>query len=208
MAKAVLFVLTAALTAAGPVFAATDTNVRRESTGRRPDIVEVGEPYSISMTTVHNESAKISQLRTYLQEYGYPDYAEIQEIEPAWPWESYEVRLYYLRRNLELDFGHVFLSEAEPSFGVLKFQNYISPVKRHEIEIVLAAREAPPPAAPPEEEVRTGGLNEALVARIEAAAERAAQAADRATESSEAAQRAAERTVAVVDQLIQQTESH
>ncbi len=206
MAKAFPMVLTAVLALAGTALAASELDVRRESTKRRPDIVEIGQPYSISMTTVQNEAGRIHQMRTYLEEYGYPDYAEIQEIEPRWPWESYEVRLYYMRRNLELDFGHVFLSEAEPGFGVLKFQSYIGSEKRHEIEVVLASRESIPPPQPVAEadgEADAGGLSEALVARIEAAAERASQAADRAAEASEAAKRAADRTVQLVDQMIE-----
>jgi hypothetical protein len=196
-------------------------DVRIETSDRRPYVVEIGEPYSISFSTLQREAANIEELREYMRDYGSPDYAEIQEIEPDWPWESYEVRLFYLRRNLETDFGHVIFSSAMPDLGVLKFQGDIPPDKRHEIEVVLQAREAPPPApapaaeepsapaaAPPEpegaEEGLTGDVIERLVQRIEAAAERASQAADRAVEQSEAAVRAADRTVSIVDKLEQQ----
>jgi hypothetical protein len=123
------------------------------------------------------------------------------------------VRLYYLRRNIETDFGRVFLSAAMPNFGVLKFQGGIPSDKRHQIEVILQAREAPqPPPAPPAviteeppapEEPQAGGLTEALVARIEAAAERAALAADHAAEQSEAAVRAADRTVSMVEKMVE-----
>jgi hypothetical protein len=136
--------------------------------------------------------------------------------------------LYYMRWNLEMDFGGVFISEAAPDLGVLKFRSEMTPEKRHEIEVVLQAREAPPvppvvapvqaapepaPQAAPEPAPQAapepappseGGLTEALVARIEAAAERAAQAADRAAQDSEAAARAAERTVNIVDKMEQE----
>jgi hypothetical protein len=210
MAKMGLIVLTAVGLVAASAFGADTDDARRPPTERRPYIIEVGEPYSLSMSGVHSESGRISHLRTYLEQYGYPDYAEIQEIEPQWPWESYEVRLYYMRRDLEADFAHVFLSPAEPGFGEIRFQGLITPEKRHEIEVILAAREAPPPppvqSTEPEEGLGTAHL-ESLVARVEAAAERASQAADRAVESSEAAKRAADRTVQVVDQLIEQ-QSH
>jgi hypothetical protein len=195
---------------------AASGDVRRERTERRPYIVEIDQPYVIGAQRLQQEVNHISALKTYVRDYGYPDYTEIQDILPEWPWATYEVRLYYMRRNLEVDFGPVILSEATPNFGVLKFRGDITPEKRHEIEVVLQAREAPPappvaaavepvaaaaepvpPPAPPSE----GGLTEALVARIEAAAERAAQAADRAAQDSEAAARAAERTVNIVDNM-------
>ncbi len=188
--------------------------VRRERTERRPYIVEVGQPYPIGAERLAYEVQQISAARECIRDYGYPDYAEIQEISPEWPWEAYELRLYYMRPNLEVDFSPVFLSEALPNFGVLKSRAEITPEKRHEIEVVLQAREAPrvpvmvvapaPPQAPAAPPPAAGGLSEALVARIEAAAERAAQAADRAAQDSEAAARAAERTVNIVNQMEQE----
>jgi hypothetical protein len=177
-------------------------NVRREVPSRRPYIVEVGEPYAISPPTLEAKANNLSELRDYLRDYGDPDYAEIQEIEPQWPWDPQEVRVYYLRRNLEVDFGHVILSDAMPNLGVLVFLGQIPPDKAHQIEVILQARQTPAApmfAAPPP---GTGGLNEA-VARLEAAAERAAQAADRAVSESDAAVSAADRTESIVNQLEQ-----
>lgn len=184
-------------------------DVRRERTARRPYIVEIGQPYAINAHRLQYEIDHISQLNEYVAKYGYPDYAEIQETSPEWPWEAYETRLYYLQRNLETDFSPVLLSPAAPNFGVLKFRGDITPEKRHEIELILQAREkpaVPPPvaAAPPAVAAQPPtdhGLTEALVARIEAAAERAAQAADRATAESEAAVHAADRTTNIVEKM-------
>lgn len=192
-------------------------DVRRTVTDRRPFIIDVGEPVSITMNTLLREEYRIHRMQEYIEEYGTPDYAEIQEIEPQWPWEAQEVRLYYLRRNLETDFGHISVSEAMPNYGAMKFEGSIPPEKRHEIEVILQAREAPPPvpalavAAPevappvaaPAEQPTAGGLSEALVARIEAAAERAAQAADQAAADSEAAMRAADRTANIIEKMEQ-----
>lgn len=194
--------------------------VRRVVPQRRPYIVEIGQPYEINMDTVRQEAGHISEMKRYLAQYGYPDYAEIQEIEPKWPWESYEVRLYYMRRDLETDFGHVFISPAMPGFGVMKYKGYIPPDKRHEIAVILQARVAPPPPAAPVKRVAkatvvsktkpktkkqpaTHGLTEALVARIEAAANRAQKAADSAAEASNAAASAANRTLNIVDKMEQ-----
>ena len=196
---------------------ATFGDVRREQTARRPYIVEVGQPYAINAHRLQYEIEHISELNEYVTDYGYPDYAEIQETSPEWPWEAYEVRLYYLQPNREADFSPVILSPAAPDFGVLRFRGEITAEKRHEVELVLQAREkpavsppvaaapvaaAPPPAvAAPVPEPAAHGLTEALVARIEAAAERAAQAADRAAAESDAAVRSADRTTSIVDKL-------
>jgi hypothetical protein len=197
------------LTVAGGAFG----DVRHETTERRPYIVEIGDPYSISRATLQREAQVISALREHLELYGYPDYAEIQEIQPDWPWTAYEVRLYYMRRNLEADYGHVNLSVAALSFGLLKFVGDIPADKRHQIEETLQSRSAPPAgsavamaAPPPAGALRAGGprsaeISEALVGRVEAAAERAAQAADRAVQESDAAARAADRTVNIVDKM-------
>ena len=162
------------------------------------------------------EAGKLTEVREYLEDYGYPDYAEIQEIEPQWPWESYEVRMYYMRRNLETDFGHVIFSAAMPDLGVVKSVGPIPVDKAHQIEVILQARQAPQQPAPLAEGVAPGAssgaaphqasdgwLSEALVARIEAAAERAAQAADRAVSESDAAVQAADRTDSIVNKLAQ-----
>ncbi len=178
-------------------------DVHRQTPARRPYIVEVGEPYSITTEALDREAHYISELSDYLSAYGYPDYAEIQEVAPDSPWAAYEVRVYYLDWDVEADFGHVILSEATPNLGVRKFLGHIPMAKRHEIEVILAARAAPPiVAAPPA--ARTGPSSmEELVARVEAAAERAAQAANRAAEQSEAAVRSADRTVSIVEKMEQ-----
>lgn len=207
--------------------------VRRERPDSRPTILEIGEPYSISAATVQREAEKISDLRDFLIRNGYPDYAEVQEISPDWPWESYEVRLYYMRWNLEADFGHVLFSDALADLGVLKYQGDIGAPKRHEIEVILDARSAPP--APPAQEAApiapmppasqaapvpqaeaapaepqaaapaplSDAFYDALATRLEASADRAARAADAAVEQSEAAVRAADRTVSIVEKLEQ-----
>jgi hypothetical protein len=183
-------------------------DVRRERTQRRPDVLEIGDPYPISLRILGREASHITEMRSYVATYGPPDYAEIQEVAPQWPWESYEVRLYYMRRNLETDFGHAFVSPTLPNFGVLKYQSDIPPDKRHQIEIILQARQEPAPAPAPQPVARPAvqpepedARMEALVARIEAAAARAEQAANKAAEDSEAAVRAADRTSTILETL-------
>jgi hypothetical protein len=175
--------------------------VRRERPARRPYITEVGQPYAINGEALRQEIGRISDLQIYVSRYGYPDYAEIQEIVPEWPWRPYEVRLYYLDRDVEAVFGAVILSPAAPNFGVMKIHSNMPPEKRHEIELVLQSRLVP---------ALSGGARQSaadrmdvLVSRVEAAATRATQAADRAAAESEAAVRAADRTVATVQKMEQ-----
>jgi hypothetical protein len=211
--RSAVLTATLLLTLAGAGAAFGD--VRRETTERRPYIVEIGDPYAISPATLRREAQAISALREHLELYGYPDYAEIQEILPDWPWTAYEVRLFYMRRNLEADYGHVNMSSAAQNFGLLKFVGDIPADKRHQIEETLQSQSTAPAgaavamAAPPSAGAqrtgapRRGGISEALVARIEAAAERAEQAADRAVQESDAAVRAADHTVNIVDKMEQ-----
>jgi len=205
--------LVALAVVAGALPAYASGNVRRETTAYRPYIVEVGEPYEISLQALETEATRLSELEDYITDYGYPDFAEVQEVEPQWPWTAREVRIYYLRRNLEADFGHVIVSDAITNLGVEAYIGQIPPEKAQQIETILQARQTPPPpaapaalaAAPaaPAPDSGKGWLNEALVARIEAAAERASQAADRAVSESDAAVSAADRTESIVNQLEQ-----
>ncbi|MFN8627202.1 MAG: hypothetical protein U0587_14620 [Candidatus Binatia bacterium] len=194
MARARGVSIVAAFMLSAAISGAAFGEVRRERPARRPYITEVGQPYAINAGTLDDEIHRISDLRTYVTRYGYPDFAEIQEITPEWPWKPYEVRLYYLDRDVEADFGAVNLSPATPNFGIMKFHGTMTPQKRREVAIVLRSRlQAPPP--------RPTDSMEALVSRVEAAAERAVQAADRAVAESEAAARAAERTAATVRKM-------
>lgn len=181
-------------------------DVRREVTARRPYIVELGEPYAISLEALDQEAKRTSGLAEYLADYGYPDYAEIQEILPQWPWDTYEVRLYYLRRNIQTDFAHVIVSPGMPDLGLMKFIGTIPPEKAEAIRLSLASRYAPRPdyavAAAPQAQP-SHGLSPEWLARIEAAAERAAQAADRAIADSEAASLAADRTERITERMEQ-----
>jgi hypothetical protein len=177
------------------------------------------------MATLGRESEKLSELHDFLVRNGYPDYAEVQEVVPDWPWDSYEIRAYYMHWNLEVDFGRVLFSEAVADLGLEKFQGEIPAEKRHEIDVILQARQVPPPQTPvleapapphiPVTPATSGepvGTNppesklEALVARLENAADRASRAADLALEQSEAAVQAADRAVNIVDKLQENTQ--
>ena len=173
--------------------------VRRVRSERRPYITEIGAPYEIDAAQLQRESGRISDLRAFVDAYGRPDYAEVQAIRPQWPWAAYEVRMYYLDRDLEVALGQVFLSPAYKDFGVLKFYAEIEPAKRYQIERVLQARalQGVPATAP----AYAGDSIEAVVMRAEAAAERAARAAERAETESRAAALAAERQASIIEKM-------
>ena len=94
-----LFIL-ATLLLSGVAFRPCCGDVRRERSDRHPTVTEIGQPISISMAAVQREAEKISDMRDFIIRNGYPDYAEVQEVSPEWPWESYEVRSYYMHWNL------------------------------------------------------------------------------------------------------------
>ena len=173
--------------------------VRRVRSERRPYITEIGAPYEIDAAQLQHESRRISDLAVYLTAYGQPDYAEVQPIRPQWPWDAYEVRVYYLDRDVEVALGHVFLSPAYKDFGVLKFQGTIEPAKRYQIERALQARatQGARGAALP---YAAGSIDE-VVMRAEAAAERAARAAERAEAESRRAALAAERQSSIIEKM-------
>jgi hypothetical protein len=179
--------------------AAAADDVRRVQPERRPYIIEIGSPYEIDPAQLQYESGRISDLAEYLAEYGQPDYAEVQAIRPRWPWAAYEVRVYYLDRDVEVDLGHVFLSPAYTDFGMKKFQGTIEPAKRHQIERTLQARAAQ--GVPGVVPASAGESIDDVVRRAEAAAERAAQAAERAEADSRRAANAAERQSAIIDKM-------
>jgi len=202
----------AALVLAPAAAMAIGPEVERVTPANRPYIVEVGGPRPLSSRGLDREMKLDSDLEAYLRHYGWPDYAEVQEIEPNPPWAAYEVRVYYLKRNIELAFGRAFVSPSVSNLGVVKYQGLMDQATRDRI-VALAtppqtfAQErapveikpvaAPVPAAAPDDEI------EALVRRVETAADRASAAADRAAEASQAATTAADRTTTILEKVSQ-----
>lgn len=104
----------------------------------RPELIEVGEPSLISHDLLRQEMERNVSLREYIELYGWPDYAEIQEVKVPEPLAPYEVRLYYLRRNQELAYSRVFVSPAFPRAGI---RTYDGPIPEETIRRLLTARE-------------------------------------------------------------------
>lgn len=117
----------------------------------RPGLYEIGEPFSISRQSLSQEMRRNDELRLYITQYGWPDYAEVQEILPQWPWSDYEVRLYYLDQRLALAYGRVFLSDDFPNYGSRRSIQVLTDETRDRLltarPIAGVGAVAPPPSA-------------------------------------------------------------
>jgi len=113
----------------------------------RPDIMELGDPILINRKVLRMEMRRNTDLRDWIHLYGAPNYAEVQEIQIDPPWASYEIRLYYVRRNSYLAFGRVNVAPSVYDYGVRK---YIGPIDPAVLDRLLSAEPAgtPMPADP------------------------------------------------------------
>jgi hypothetical protein len=93
----------------------------------RPDVFEIGDPVMIGKTSLEHEMRMNSNLAAYIENYGWPDYAEIQEVQVQYPYAAYEVRIYYLRRNSYLAYGRVIVAPSVYDYGIRKYEGTIRP---------------------------------------------------------------------------------
>jgi hypothetical protein len=91
----------------------------------RPGIVDLDEPVLIDRDSLRREMRLNTNLAEYIDLYGWPDYAEIQEVVLQEPFAPYEVRLYYLKQNNYLAYGRVHIAPTVDDFGVRKFEGPI-----------------------------------------------------------------------------------
>lgn len=110
----------------------------------RPEIIEVGDPILITRKMLAAEMRRNSDLRDWVNLYGAPEYAEVQEIQIDPPWAPYEVRLYYVRRNGYLAFGRVHVAPTVYDYGIRK---YFGPINAAVLDRLLTAK-GPGPAQP------------------------------------------------------------
>jgi hypothetical protein len=189
----------------------------------RPDIIEVGDPFIVGRDILRREMKRNIALDEYIDLYGWPDYAEVQEIQAHDPWAAYEMRLYYIQRDQYLVFGRVHVAPSVFNFGVKKFEGPINPEALNrlltaqpaaatlpetalpgpevEAEVEAPAPAAAAPAAPAaaEEAATTATTEEAVPAAAPAEAPLEAQAeAEAPVEAPVAAEAGVEPTPAVV----------
>ncbi len=116
----------------------------------RPEIIDIGDPTLIDRALLALEMERNVDLKTYIGLYGEPEYAEVQEIQIAEPFAPYEVRLYYLRRNLYLAFGRVNVAPSVRDYGVKKFEGPINPETVARLLTARAAETEQPASVEPE----------------------------------------------------------
>lgn len=93
----------------------------------RPDIVEIDDPILIGREVLQREMELNVNLEEFIDLYGWPDYAEVQEVQVQEPFAAYEVRIYYLRRDRYLAFGRVAVAPSISDYGVRKYEGPIRP---------------------------------------------------------------------------------
>ena len=91
----------------------------------RQEVMEIGDPILISRQLLETELERNAEMRSYVSKYGWPDYAEVQEVTVDEPLAAYEVRLYYLRRNQQIAYSRVYVSPAFPDFGIRTYDGPI-----------------------------------------------------------------------------------
>lgn len=110
-----------ALFACAPAFAGSNEALER------PGIVDLDAATLIDRDALGREMRLNTELSRYIDLYGWPDYAEIQEVELQEPFAPYEVRLYYLKQNHYLAYGRVYIAPSVNDFGMRKFEGPIPP---------------------------------------------------------------------------------
>jgi hypothetical protein len=92
----------------------------------RIGVFEIGDPLMINRTSLEHEMRMNANLAAFIENYGWPDYAEIQEVQVDYPFAPYEVRIYYLRRNSYLAYGRVVVAPSVFDYGIRKYEGTIS----------------------------------------------------------------------------------
>ncbi len=209
--------------ALGVVVGQADAGLRPSP--ERPEILEIGDPIGVNREVLRREMDRNGGLRDYIELYGWPDYAEVQEVQVVEPFASYEVRIYYIRRNSYQVFSRVHVGPSIFDYGIRKFEGPISPetlnrlLTAHAAPVEEEVAVAPAPVAeaalmpepavavaaePVEEVVAPANDLETVITRLEAAAERAAIAADRAEVMSASAAASADRATGSLERAVQQ----
>ena len=138
----------------------------------------VGEPMPLGPVGLSVEMERNPEVRAYVERRGYPDWAELVEVDEGSPLAPHEVHLYYFRLDKEIAFTEAYLL-GYPDVGVRRYEQPLAPAKRAWIERVYMCHDP--------------------VRRAELAAERAASAAMRAEYAAAAVVAAADRSERIAD---------
>lgn len=147
----------------------------------------------LSPTELETEMRANDALREHVRDRGYPDLAQRWDVDATWPWQSYIIRLFYLKPRTEIAFSRAVVF-SRPRVGLVRYTRPMSDELAAEVGRFLAT--------PPGPEGTALGAGEGLVQggpaeRAEAAARRAEVAADMTELGAAAAEQAARRVDAV-----------
>ncbi len=135
-------------------------------------------PYGLAMKMEHNP-----EIATYVARRGYPDWAELVEVDTELPLDTHEVRLYYLRLDREVAFSNATIL-GRHDFGLRLYEHALDPAKRAMIEDYFLARD------PARRAELAAARADAAATRAERASEDVADAADDAERYSRRMERA------------------
>jgi hypothetical protein len=139
----------------------------------RPSLVEVGDPTMVDRSALRKEMERISDLKDHISRHGWPDYAEVQPVLGEDPFDDYEVRVYYIMRQRELDFAHVDAAPWVKDFGIRRYEGPI-PTETLGRLLTAAPLNAPPvvePETPPPPPVAAAQVTEPMAVAEPAPAE-------------------------------------
>ena len=131
-------------------------------------------PYGLEMKMEQNP-----EIAQYVARRGYPDWAELVEVDAELPFGTHEVHLFYLRLDREIVFTDASIL-GRREIGVRLYDRPLDPAKREVIEAYFLAHDP----------VRRA---EIAATRADAAAERAEHAAEGVEEVADQAERYAQR---------------
>jgi hypothetical protein len=123
----------------------------------------VGEPIVLGPRGLDVQMDRNPEVAAFIARRGYPDWAELVEVDDGPPLAAHEVHLYYLRLDKEIAFTQAYLL-GDPEIGVRRYERPLPAAKRAWIEHVYLAHDPARRA-------------ELAAARAEAAAERTEHAA-------------------------------
>ena len=138
----------------------------------------VGEPMPLGPVGFSFEMERNPEIRAYVERRGYPDWAELVEVDDGPPLAPHEVHLYYFRLDKEIAFTEAYLL-GDLDVGLRRYERPLAPAKRAWIERAY--------------------LRHDPVRRAELAAERAGVAAIRAEQAAATVVAAAERSERIAD---------
>jgi hypothetical protein len=138
-------------------------------------------------------------LKQHVRDRGLPDLAQRWNVHTSWPWESYIVRLFYLKPRTEIAFSRAFVLD-HPQIGLMRYQRPISEDMAAELERFLAR-------APSSIDENRGMYEGPLTGEPTGRAEAAARRAEAAAEMSELGAAGAEQAVKRLESVATEAES-